>query len=296
MIRLLKNIIFITALNLIILSNGNAITELSREELKNQTAQAGMSVAIDNAVVYHESSSLKFIDADETDAGYLGFRDIKQLYTYNTGDVDVDGDGVMGHLNIDIANPEESVDHYSKPFVAMECSDWETLSFFQAGTIDFNGTEIGSLAITGTGFPEWNLYFGAHDAGIDFEAGFKAKINSFKYKYGDPANDHWLGFDNLYISNSFSGHSDDPSDPTTWVSEGRFKIGDFQNNKPATFDIGVRESDNSPAIFLSTPMTGSVRMENIHIESNDFGPAAIDGIKVHNMSIELPGRNLGMGN
>jgi hypothetical protein len=40
-------------------------------------------------------------------------------------------------------------------------------------------------------------------------------------------------------------------------------------------------------------MQGSIRMENIHMGNSDFGPAAIDGINVHSLSIELPGRDLG---
>eukprot|EP00767_Chilomastix_cuspidata_P008305 gnl/Chilomastix_cuspidata/9487.p1 GENE.gnl/Chilomastix_cuspidata/9487~~gnl/Chilomastix_cuspidata/9487.p1 ORF type:complete len:300 (+),score=6.48 gnl/Chilomastix_cuspidata/9487:102-902(+) len=264
--------------------------------MKNKVAQAGISIGIDNAVFYHYDSSIRLIDTEETDAGYLGFEDVYQLYTYNTGNVDLDSDGYMGHLKIDIIDPDDSLSSYTDPFIAVQCDDWESMSFIKAGKIDFNGYDIGSIDITGKTFPKWNLYFGAHDCGIDFEAGFQMKLAKFKYNYGDPDNNYYTGFSNLYIADEFVDSSDlpaDPTDPTTWNLKGKFKIGNFEQNNPATFDIGISEYDNTPVISISAPMSGSIRMENIHIQDKDFGPAAIDGIQVHKLTIELPGRDLG---
>jgi hypothetical protein len=270
-----------------------AISKMSENEMKSQTAQAGISVAVDNAVFYNQQSSIKFIDADGTATpGYLGFKNIKTLTTYNTGNIDLDNDGIMGEIIIDVASPAETDPGYKNPYVSLECGDFEVNSFIKIGEIDFNGKSIGSLDITGAGLPKWNLYFGAHNSGIDLDAGFQFKINSLKFNYGPEIDGNWLGFENLFIADSFTGI---PEDPSTWSPSGKFKIGNFADNAPATFDIGTREFDgvSEPVIFISAPMTGSARIENIHIGDKDFGAAAIDGINVHRLTIEMPGRDLG---
>jgi hypothetical protein len=278
----------------ILFINGNAfaISEMSENEMKSKTAQAGISVGIDNAVFYNHESSVKFIDADETNPGYLAFKNIKSLTTYNTGNVDLDNDGYMGQILIDIASPSETDPGYKNQYVSLECEDFEVQSFIKIEEIDFNGKNIGSLDLTGTGFPKWNLYFGAHDAGIDFEAGFQFKIDSLKFNYGPEAQGSWLGFQNMFMADSFAGR---PEDPSTWQPSGKFKIGNFGADSPATFDIGTRDFNGvtEPVIYISAPMAGSARIENIHIGDKDFGPAAIDGINVHRLTIEIPGRDLG---
>lgn len=286
--KLISKIIIII---FILSSFSHAITKLDDKQMKKLTAQAGISIAINNAVFYKYTSSIKINDLNENNPGYIGLKNITTLTTFDTGNIDVDSDGKMGHINIDIATPPQSEASYSNPYITLSCSDWKTQSFFKAEEIDFMGRNIGSLNITGTDFPKWNLYMGAHNSGIDFEIGFQMKINSFKYNYGDNANSYYFGFSGLQIAQNFN--NTDPSNPSVWTANDKFKIGNFENNKPATFDIGIRESDNMPVIYLSAPMNGSVRIENLHIKDQNFGPAAIDGIKVHNLKIELPGRNLG---
>lgn len=275
-----------------------AISLMSENELKSQTAQAGISIAIDNAVFYNEDSQIKLIDdLNKPTPGYLNFKNVKTLTTYNTGNVDFDNDGIMGEILIDIASPSDPASGgYPNPYISIESDDFEVQSFIKIGELEFNQSAIGSMEIIGTGFPKWNLYFGGHGSGIDFETGFQLKVDSFKFDYGPEANGNWLGFQNLFIADSFSGI---PENPSTWQPSGKFKLGNFKTNSPATFDIGQRAtndptgSDTEPVIYISAPITGSLRIENIHLGNKDFGAVAIDGINIHRLTIEVPGRNLG---
>jgi hypothetical protein len=277
-------------------TNVFAISKMSEKELKNKTAQAGISVAVKDAVFYNHESSVKFIDAESDPLavpGFIEFKNIKSLTTINTGhNIDPDSTNYMGHIYIDIASPEENTTGYNSPYASIVCDDFQTTSFIKVEEINFNGKSIGSLDVVGANFPKWNMFFGAHDCGIDFELGFQFHTTSFKYNYGPEADNTYLGFDNLLMAKEFSG---DLVDPSTWQATGKFKIGDFENNNPATIDIGTREfnGQTDAIISISAPMQGSIRMENIHMGNSDFGPAAIDGINVHRLSIELPGRDLG---
>lgn len=273
-----------------------AISPMSEKQLKTQTGQSGISIAIDDVVIYHQSSSIKFIDSNLDTPGYLGFKDIKKLHTYNTGNaIELDSDHLMGHISMDLIIPDASTGGYLNPYLSLSCSDWQSTAFFKADQIDFNGTDIGGISIVNSKFPKWNLYLGSHDSGIDFEAGFQMQTDSFKYDYGDPLDDNCLEFKNISIAGTFNNQSntDDPANPSTWNPVDRFMVGNFKTNTPAKFDIGIRQSDNMPIIQISAPMSGSIRIENINIGQRDFGPTAIDGIQVHRMTIELPGRGLG---
>ena len=291
----LKSLSLLFLFFLYFIGNAFALSGLSAADMKRKTGQSGLSLAISDAVIYHQSEYTKLIDDNESsNPGYINFKNIKDLETYNTGDVDLDNDGTMGHLNIDIQYADSTSSGYQNPYMVLECSDWDGASYLKVGEIDFSGYSIGSLDILEKRIPEWNLYLGAHDAGIDFEFGFKMDITSFKYKYGDSVNNYYLGFEGVHMAGDFTDNSlDDPSDSSTWKSNGRFKVGEFSTDSPATFDIGVRDTDSEPVISISTPMKGSIRIENIHMGDKNFGPAAIDGINVHRMKIELPGRNLG---
>jgi len=41
-------------------------------------------------------------------------------------------------------------------------------------------------------------------------------------------------------------------------------------------------------IFLSLPIAGTVRIENVAFGGQDFGPIAIDGIHVHRLNVKIP--------
>ncbi len=284
--------------SIIVFNSGNifAITELSKEEMKKKVAASGISIGIKGAVFYHDNSSIKLIDTQDSDQAYINFHNIKRLSTYTTGDIDLDSNGYTNHLEIDIINPQDPGSSYDNPFVSIKCDDWGSRNYINIEEINFNGYKIGSLDIRESSTPKWNLSLGAHNSGIDMEAGLKSKIPQLSFNYGNPSDSYYLGFTSFFLAKNFPGSAafpDDPSNPSTWNANGKFKVGDFQQNNPATIDIGVRVSDNSPVISISAPMSGSVRMGNIHIKDKDFGPAAIDGIIVHTMSIEIPGRDLG---
>ena len=271
-----------------------ALSPLNEKEMKKHTGQSGISIAIENAVFYYEDSFIKFIDGDASDPGFISLSNTKSLHILDTGYNDLDSDGTADHLTIDIINPQQSNLEYDKPYLAMECNDWSGTSYFQAEEIIFSDHTLGSLQIDEAAFPKWHLYTGGHSSGIDLEAGFQMDIKSFSYNYGPSENDLSLKFEGIHFTQQFNlNTNDDPSNPETWQSSGKFKIGDFSTDTPVTIDVGTRENDNSPVLFISAPIKGAIRIENIHMGNTDFGPAAIDGINVHRMKIEIPGRGLG---
>lgn len=65
---------------------------------------------------------------------------------------------------------------------------------------------------------------------------------------------------------------------------------------PVTFDIATdmtREGDCKSFISFNAPMEGSIRIKNISADGADFGPVAIDGIRLYKHMVEFPGRGIG---
>jgi hypothetical protein len=64
-------------------------------------------------------------------------------------------------------------------------------------------------------------------------------------------------------------------------------LGIFDND-PARFDVITETINNTTHVILDLPMTGTLRIEDLAFGGEDFGPCAIDGIKVHRLSVEIP--------
>jgi hypothetical protein len=154
-------------------------------------------------------------------------------------------------------------------------------------------------------------------SGVEFQNNFQMTIDTIEYAWNPHKDDLLVG--PLYLGEAFADLTgDDPRFPKTWkpnqatpVDFGEFQIGDLFgdiNNgvysNPAGIDVGECDFDGSGplpvlgAIQLRLPMEGSIRFESATwyydrtapLPANqfvDFGPGAIDGLKVHRLDMFL---------
>jgi len=139
----------------------------------------------------------------------------------------------------------------------------------------------------------------AHAAsGISFDYQTAITASALTYTYNTTPLS--LKLSGLHIAGSAAG---DPTDPTTWTYSGNFKIGTigdadvydvnnnliFTGNTPATIDIAT-DSSNDTSIYMSLPMSGSIRVGEVNFGGQSFGPIAIDGIQVHRLTVQISGK------
>lgn len=280
------------------------LEKMDKKQLKAETGQAGLDIAMDSVVIYHGSDSVRVANPSDPENNYVSFENIKGLGVFETGAADIDNDGVAGKLTIDVGtvtnNPDITTD--DMPLVFLSCPDWMQNIDVLIGNVNWCGKSIGSAEIRGFSLPSWHAYIGSYNgAGVDFQLGFRTKIEEIKFNYGE--NGESFSVNKLQAAGTFAHDpsdaiQDNPEDPSTWKASGEFKVGDAlaSTPNPASIDIGVRENADgttTPIIQMQLNASGSIRASDIAFGTQSFGPMAIDGIKVHNMKIELPGRGLG---
>ncbi|MCB2149462.1 MAG: hypothetical protein KQI81_23480 [Deltaproteobacteria bacterium] len=176
--------------------------------------------------------------------------------------------------------------------IATDADGWSYLSILDSSciqpryyTIDrivFCEQAIGGLEIGHVVRQPSTLRLGAHGddtTGVDWDYATQIDIDSFRYTYND--NEDAFYFDGFHLAGSAAG---DPTDPTAWTFDGQFKVGDLDNDNPATFDIGTNASGET-IMVMTLPMEGTLRIENIDFGGQAFGPAAIDGLQVHRLAV-----------
>ena len=274
---------------------------LSKDQMQHAVAQAGIDIAIGDLVVETYTDSVTISNPDDM-TQYIGFNGIGLSTQVDTATGDVDADGMINHLSIDVGIMNDQV-----MFIA-ESPDLCIETDMTISNIDFSGTSIGSLSVESMILSSFHLYMGPHagSSGVDYEFGQRLTIADLSFNYN--ASDA-LTFSGITLSNTFGGALRVPS---TWSAVGEFQVGDVLNGSPATLDIaadtqaswtmtdsnGVAYSVANPRydtgyIALNMPMSGSIRVENMNFGGNDLGLLAIDGINVQKLYIEIPGRGLG---
>jgi hypothetical protein len=150
---------------------------------------------------------------------------------------------------------------------------------YRAGSLVFCDQDIGSLYVDGITRRDEILNIGAH-GGVDFDYANRLDIDEFRYTYNTtPAS---LTVHGIHLAESVTGA---PDDPAAWVFTGAFKVGDISSD-PATIDVGTDANDKT-SMLLNLPMQGCLRIENVNFGGVDFGPCAIDGIKVHRLQVQI---------
>jgi hypothetical protein len=301
-----------------------SLEKLTPNQLKCITAQSGSDIALNNVSTITHEDAYTFANPDYRDTQFISFEDFMATSSIDTGKSDVNGDGFINHLTIDIGQKQNEV------MLIMESPDLYFNTDVTVSNINFCGTSIGSLNATKVLLSSIHCFLGAHaNSGIDFEWGFQLSVDNLSYKYNSTDS---LSFSNITFANSFTGT--DPSDLTTWLqldgSNLQFTVGCIDDGTPATIDItpetqktwnftdstgtaysydntryipAVPDPDNPGSnleeekflsyIVLNLPMKGSIRATEINFGGQNFGPLAIDGINAQKLYIEIPGRGLG---
>jgi len=285
----------------------SGLEALSAVQMKGTTAQAGISIAMDDVAFYHHVDAFRLTDPDDP-TGYMEFQDIESLSILDVGTSDVDGDNTIGCITLDLFTVSDATSPINeKPLLYLVGSDIDYNKDLTIGAIHVCGTDIGSAAVDNYAMPSFHLYLGAHDCGVDLE--FGARITMDQLSYGTNADDT-LSLSGITLAGSFTENpADNPSAPSTWQAGGEFVLGDIDSGNPLTIDVATdttaswaNDPDGNPIpnprlgsgfIAINMPMEGSVRIENMAFGANDFGALALDNIKAHKLYIEIPGRGLG---
>jgi len=269
------------ALLFIIAGNVSAEMQVMDEgELSSVSAQAGITIISDvQATASYDTIAISDSDTG-TDQNWI------QL-----GGVSIH-DGADGPFSI-----QSPVETPSVIDVATDADGWSYMSIFDSSytqprtysidSIVFCEQAIGSLDIENVIRQPSNLRLGAHadgTTGMAWDYATQIDIESLQYTYNDVGDT--FSFDGIHLAGSATG---DPTDPTTWTFDGQFTIGDLENDNPATFDIGTNESGET-IMAMTLPMQGTLRIENIDFGGQSYGPAAIDGLQVHRLTVVMDPR------
>lgn len=282
-------------------STALGLEKMDKAMLKAETGQAGIDIGLDNVVIYHGRNEIRVSNPSDPDNNYVGFENIKGLGVFETGASDIDNDGIAGKLTVDIGNINQGTDDIADdiPLVFLSCPDWTQNINIMIGNVNWCGKSIGSLDVRNFELPSWHAYIGSYNGtGIRYQLGFRTSIEEIRFNYGtegEAFSIKGIQAAGTFMHDASDTVQDNPADPSTWKAIGEFKIGDAiaSSPNPATIDFGVRETDEKPFIQLGLSASGSVRASDVQFGSQSFGPMAIDGIQVHSMRMELPGRGLG---
>ena len=154
----------------------------------------------------------------------------------------------------------------------------------EVNPIFLNDTNLGSLEVDYLDFGSGGLQASARflpSLFIDMDVGFQLHGDSLAY--GDETAEGSLALSGIHLSGSATG---DPEDPGSWGYGGM-----FQMSKTVSV-VSILEfiesiAEWAPEMQMST-VSGSLRVENMRLGTQDFGPMAIDNIRTHRLSM-LPG-------
>lgn len=269
------------------------LCQLNDAALDGIEGQAGISVAVSEASLYHHLDGFRY---EGTDGGYLSLEGIT-IYdggngptTYNVGVVDTNGDGLIEPLTLDAFTVADAANPiFGKSLVRLAAPDWLQEKVYGIEAVKIAGYEtnlpheIGALVIGPIHLPSYELYVGGHSDGLDFELSATLGIDQVRLTT-NTAGDA-LAFTGIYLNEAFEGA---PETPATWVGQGEFRVGDIFAGTPATFDLGsttLADGSVAAVMAMELPMAGSLRMEKVTLNGVDFGPVAIDGIQVHALEV-----------
>ena len=158
------------------------------------------------------------------------------------------------------------------------------LPHINAANISFCGTDLGSLAVENIAMAgsRERLDLQPKVGGLNHDLNIAMSIGEIRYTYDSAGGALSLG--NIHLSESAAGV---PENPALWNFSGPFRVGNIDNLTPAAF--GANYDIPVPAAQFDLPMSGCIRIENVSMGANNFGPAAIDGIKMHSFYVRIPG-------
>ncbi len=263
--------------------------QVDDEDLSGVTAQAGINYVIGGSQLRVTRDSYSFSDTDHTPHNWMEF---------NNFTID-DGEGGYFSMDtpfsydewtyntIDVATTEEGDSR-----IFMNLSTWVEPRTITVGNFVFCDQDLGSIQLSnmrkGTSDSLIIGSRGGGQCGIDLEYQTELTLDSLEYAFNTQPSSSSLSLTGIHLAGNAVGS---PEDPTSWMFLGKFKIGDFADNRPMTIDVGTYDDGltASTSVFYNIPMSGTIRVENVDFGGKQLGPCAIDGITVHHLGIQIPG-------
>lgn len=322
----------LSSLHLCAAHRSEALQAMTESDLADCTAQAGISMALADLVVYHHMDSISFISKQKIDetttiSTPLTLSNTKSLLTLNAGITDINKNGFIDPITFDIGmlsdlgtlyrtgeDPFAATtiwpsDVLDRPVIALRAPDWDRNLEIRNNGISLNDVNLGSFSLQGSKTQGWELFLSAgqimkvtapddpddpniRKAGMDFEFAFQKHIEAFTYS---PSESQTLSFDNLYFAKDLTFSETNASDIT---ASGFFRLGNMREGKPLSIDMGVTtegRSQATPVLRLDLKdASGSFAVAGIRdiqgAETRNFGPVIAEGIQIHHMRLEFPGR------
>lgn len=253
------------------------IEPISDDELSQVTAQAGITVFMNGATTFH-ADAISFSDTRET-PNWIEFKDV----TIDDGN----GGGYLFDTPMDSPITfDVSTNALGRTLASMSFSQYTKPRYYSIGDLVFCNQSLGRLDIDGVSFSPFNTRVSSHteagSSGVEFDFMTSMNIDKFQYTYNTSPTSNSLTVTGIHLAGSATG---DPEDPTTWNFSGKFKVGDLDANKPASFDVATLNASGKTVTALNIPMEGTFRIEDITLGGKSFGPCAIDGINVHRLNV-----------
>ena len=262
---------------------GEGLAALSDADLAQVNAAGGFSIAPVDVALFWRADRLTYTDTDSGQSLVLNNVTVHDgqggPFTLSSGN---------SPLTIDVftvADPTSPV--VGKSLIGIEAPDWHQQLYFSVENLVFAGQELGRLDLGIIDQPSFHWYFSGHGSGVDAEIGTQSNIDAFRYTYNTASEAFEVG--GIHLAESVTG---DPTQPSAWNFDGQFRIGDMLGGNPATMDIVTDEPPETPgearlSLRLNLPASGTVRVENVSLGNENFGPCALDGIKVHRLQLDI---------
>jgi hypothetical protein len=309
----------LSSLHLCAAHRSEALQAMTEKDLAACTGQAGISMAIADLVVYHHMDSISFTGSSKQ---ALTLSNTQSLLTLNAGRTDINGNGKIDPITFDIGMlsdlerlwkepnwlPEDQWETINalpagvldRPTIALRAPDWDRNLEIRNSGISLNNTNLGSFSLKGSKTQGWELFLAAgqitqsdtRKAGMDVEFAFQKHIEAFTYS---PSESQTLSFGNIYFAKNLIFSETNASDIT---ASGFFRLGNMREGKPLSIDMGVTtegRSQATPVLRLDLKdASGSFAVAGIRdiqgAETRNFGPVIAEGIQIHHMRLEFPGR------
>lgn len=258
--------------------------QLNDGDLQGVIGQSGISINI-YASSKMDIATYRFSDTEAT-PNWIQFNTLSVddgaggPFSFSTQGSDYSGTPALEPNTIDVGTNAGGV-----TYVAMRDSSRMNPRWYSVGELVFCNQSLGSIDLDKVSEGPAISHFGSQQTnnGINFDYQTAISADALTYTYNTALDK--LSFSGIHIVGSATG---DPTDPSAWAYSGTFNIGDI-GTTPASMDVGTNTTTNTTSLYLSLPMTGSIRMENVAFGGNNFGPVAIDGIQVHHLYMRIGG-------
>ncbi|BBO68034.1 hypothetical protein DSCA_19640 [Desulfosarcina alkanivorans] len=263
---------------------------LTENQMDDVIAQSGIGMVIDGYQFDWTADWVTIYDTDSErsanpDAGTISFCPLRLINGRIETDRSISWDA---YTIVDASHPMDG-----RTFTTLLAPDLDQDLSLLADNVYVCGQRIGEAGVVNFQTPEWYWTLGAHGSGVDFQYDVNLRMDRLLLAYNPSGAAGLFAVEGISITGGFADMNDFdihdsatwdiPTDPSQWQRIGRFSIGDLDGGRPARLDVGAS------AIEMELPINGSIRAENLHFGAQDFGPLAIDNIRVHHLTLLIPG-------